>query len=185
MKRCSNELVFRKCKLKPCGLGRQDYKSPSKNNFETEQNCLKQPFQGTGNQPKANNILRSTYSWKTVEIQARTVGVCGIPPWGCSHPSQRVSMVVLPGPQAVKPAALLPEGLNWSEAENENMPSSSIISKSSNLCSKPEVVVIPVGTSNQPTSTIIGIVIGRFWKRRITEKLEKLHTTLAAFHSHV
>lgn len=67
------------------GVDKSSFKNNNKRNYETRWNCQKQSFQGSGNRPKGNNKLKSTYSWKTADLWVRTVGVCGFLACGYSH----------------------------------------------------------------------------------------------------
>ena len=93
MKRCSNELVFRQMQIKitlwrqEAGLQISKKQLGNCSKLLKKKNKKKKPFQDSGNQPKSNNLVRSTYSWNTVEIRVRTVGLCDTPAWGCCHPS--------------------------------------------------------------------------------------------------
>lgn len=67
------------------GVDKSSFKNNNRRNYETRWNCQKQSFQGSGNRPKGNNKLKSTYSWKTADLWVRTVGVCGFLACGYSH----------------------------------------------------------------------------------------------------
>lgn len=66
-------------------VDKSSFKNNNKRNYKTRQNCQKQSFQGSGNAPKGNNKLKSTYSWKIADLWVRTVGVCGFLACGYSH----------------------------------------------------------------------------------------------------